>query len=464
VRLLSTPFNRAGNADYHEQWQTWLGNNDEATVAALVKSEGAESVQGLKDSVKTAYEEAQRLWNERLPYERQVKRYYFHVKPMPERELQGWRNYLSFEEAKLNDSPAAQARMVGLYERCVVSCAQYPEFWNRYGQTLEGRAQVDEACAVYERAVTNHVKRLPETYLQYAECLETAQRQDRAREVLQNLNKFIPGFAQGVFALANLERRRGRLKAAAAVYEEAIAKHPEQRSFIAVRYAHFQSRAFRNLGEARHVLRSAVTADPANAELLLASIDFELEHGTSGDVEKLFTIACGEVADRATPLKDQALDEIWTRRLEFYADRGDSVATLRQLRAKHAKYQSEVVAARSKRARETADVDAADAAATKRKRESETVPETTESAAAQVATTPAQPEAAAAAVDPAAVANPAAGVADAGAYAMAYQQQQHQQHQQQQWAGAQQQQQYAAQYYWMQQQQQQQQYAQHYAY
>ena len=81
---------------------------------------------------------------------------------------------------------------------------------------------------------------------------------------------------QGVFALANLERRRGRLKAgmmpkhrtpvdatirlrtidrwhanssthdplaAAAVYEEAIAKHPEQRSFIAVRYAHFQSRA-----------------------------------------------------------------------------------------------------------------------------------------------------------------------------------------------------------------------------
>ena len=32
--------------------QTWLGNQDEATVAALVKSEGAESVQGLKDSVR----------------------------------------------------------------------------------------------------------------------------------------------------------------------------------------------------------------------------------------------------------------------------------------------------------------------------------------------------------------------------------------------------------------------------
>lgn len=40
--------------------------------------------------------------------------------------------------------------------------------------------------------------------------------------------------------------------------------------------------AFRNLGEARHVLRSAFTADPENAELLLASIDFELEHGTPG--------------------------------------------------------------------------------------------------------------------------------------------------------------------------------------
>ena len=31
---------------------------------------------------------------------------------------------------------------------------------------------------------------------QYAECLETAERFDRAREVLQTLNSFIPGLAQ----------------------------------------------------------------------------------------------------------------------------------------------------------------------------------------------------------------------------------------------------------------------------
>ena len=59
--------------------------------------------------VKATYEESLQLWKERLPYvfardyytglscnqescarryERQLKRYYFHVKPMPERELQ----------------------------------------------------------------------------------------------------------------------------------------------------------------------------------------------------------------------------------------------------------------------------------------------------------------------------------------------------------------------------------------
>ena len=32
--------------------QTWLDSQDEATVATLVKTEGAESVQGLKDSVR----------------------------------------------------------------------------------------------------------------------------------------------------------------------------------------------------------------------------------------------------------------------------------------------------------------------------------------------------------------------------------------------------------------------------
>lgn len=471
VRLLKTPFNRAGNPDYLAQWQTWLDSQDEATVADIVKGEEAESIKGLKDSVKATYEESLQLWKERLPYERQLKRYYFHVKPMPERELQAWRDYLSFEEAKAGDSPAALARLIGLYERSVVTCAQYPEFWNRYTKTLEEQQKVDEACAVYERALSSHVKRLPETYVQYAECLETAERFDRAREVLQTLNSIIPGLAQGVLALANMERRCGRLKEAAAVYEDAMTKNPEQSAFIAIRFAHFQSRACSNLGEARYILRSAVTADTTNADLLLALIDFELEHGSPADIDKLFAIACGEEKDRSTPLSGEALDEIWIRRLEFYADRGDSVATLRELRAKYAKYQSETAAARSKRARETAKDDTVDSAATKRKRESESAPEASASATPQVAAQVAPQVAAqvtpqvAAQVAPqvttqvapaqtATVAPAVAAPAAAGAYAMAYQQQQ--------WAGAQQQQ--YAQYYWMQQQQQQQQYAQHYSY
>ena len=112
------------------------------------------------------------------------------------------------------------------------------------------------------------------------------------------------------------------------MYEDAIAQHPEQRAFIAIRFAHFQSRACaeplclalaltlpltltvdsvvrcfpqltlglicpslslsfpvlyaqacRNIGEARHVLSSAATADQTNEDLLLALLDFEVEHG-----------------------------------------------------------------------------------------------------------------------------------------------------------------------------------------
>ena len=54
----------------------------------------------------------------------QIKRPYFHVKPLERAQLRNWREYLDFEIAEGN-----QQRILILFERCMVACALYEDFW-----------------------------------------------------------------------------------------------------------------------------------------------------------------------------------------------------------------------------------------------------------------------------------------------------------------------------------------------
>lgn len=54
----------------------------------------------------------------------QIKRPYFHVKALEKTQLTNWREYLEFEIE--NGTPE---RVVVLFERCLIACALYEEFW-----------------------------------------------------------------------------------------------------------------------------------------------------------------------------------------------------------------------------------------------------------------------------------------------------------------------------------------------
>ena len=54
----------------------------------------------------------------------QIKRPYFHAKPLDKHQLQNWHEYLDFEVAH-----GDHRRTVFLFERCVIACAMYEEFW-----------------------------------------------------------------------------------------------------------------------------------------------------------------------------------------------------------------------------------------------------------------------------------------------------------------------------------------------
>ena len=60
----------------------------------------------------------------RKGYEDGIRRAYFHVKPLEPSQVSNWRNYTDFEIQE-----NAHDRIVFLFERCMVACALYDEFW-----------------------------------------------------------------------------------------------------------------------------------------------------------------------------------------------------------------------------------------------------------------------------------------------------------------------------------------------
>ncbi|MFH4983177.1 hypothetical protein AB6A40_009886 [Gnathostoma spinigerum] len=64
----------------------------------------------------------------RWPFEENIKRSYFHVKPLETAQLRNWHDYLNFE-IENGDTH----RTIILFERCVIACAMYEEMWTKVG-------------------------------------------------------------------------------------------------------------------------------------------------------------------------------------------------------------------------------------------------------------------------------------------------------------------------------------------
>lgn len=66
------------------------------------------------------YKTTQEGTTQRWVYEAEIKRSYFHVKPLDKPQLTNWGKYLDFEESQ-NDYDRIRA----LYERCLVPCVSW---------------------------------------------------------------------------------------------------------------------------------------------------------------------------------------------------------------------------------------------------------------------------------------------------------------------------------------------------
>ena len=88
-------------------------------------------------SLVNQHEKCESLVEKRLKFEDKIKRPYFHVKPLDLKQLKNWDSYLDFEIA---EGPQNHERIVMLFERCLIPCAKYEQFWAKYAFYMEHQA------------------------------------------------------------------------------------------------------------------------------------------------------------------------------------------------------------------------------------------------------------------------------------------------------------------------------------
>ncbi|XP_067170871.1 pre-mRNA-processing factor 39-like [Apteryx mantelli] len=271
--------------------------------------------------------EVSKRWN----FEEGIKRPYFHVKPLERAQLKNWRDYLDYEMAA-----GSHERTIVLFERCVIACALYEEFWVKYTRYLENHT-VAGARSVFQRACGYHLPRKPNIHLLWAAFEEKQGNLEEARRILRCFEEVVPGLAMVRLRRVSLERRQGNLEEAEALLQEAMRANEglPLASFYAIKLARQVFKVQKNLIKARKVLVEALEKDPENARLYANLLEMEF----SADVRQNEgnTMSCFERA-LSSGLPDETKIVFSQRRVEFLEDFGSSIHSLLTAYDEHQKF------------------------------------------------------------------------------------------------------------------------------
>ncbi|XP_030260886.1 pre-mRNA-processing factor 39 isoform X2 [Sparus aurata] len=259
--------------------------------------------------------------SKRWAFEEGIKRPYFHVKALEKTQLNNWKEYLDFEIE--NGTPE---RVVVLFERCLIACALYEEFWTKYAKYIEGYS-TDGVRHVYKKACTIHLPKKPAIHLLWAAFEEQQGNVEEARGILKSLEESVPGLAMVRLRRVSLERRHGNMDEAEALLREAMesGKDATETSFYAVKLARQQMKVQKSLSKARKVLLDAIEKDQTNPKLYLNLLELEY----NGDVtqNEAEILAC---FDRAlqSPMAIESRLLFCQRKVEFLEDFGSDINVL----------------------------------------------------------------------------------------------------------------------------------------
>lgn len=223
----------------------------------------------------------------RWTYESEIKRPYFHVTELDEGQLSNWKRYLDFEE-----SEGSYSRTQFLYERCLVTCAHYDEFWQRYARWMSAQpGKEEEVRNIYQRASCLYVPiACPAIRLQYAYFEEMTGRVDVAKDIHEAILMNLPNHVETIVSLANTSRREGGLEAAIEVYKTELGSPHCEMATKAALVAEWARLLWKTKGspeEARQVFQGNQQYYLDSRAFWTSYLMFELEQPTSAATESV---------------------------------------------------------------------------------------------------------------------------------------------------------------------------------
>jgi len=275
------------------------------------------------------YMKVQAEVGKRWEFEMEIKRPYFHVKPLDQYQLKNWRKYLDFEE-----SQGDFYRIYTLYERCLVSCALYEEFWERYAKFLASKGNIQDATNIFLKAINVFIPpNYPSIRLAFAVFQEEQGNIKEAKELYQQILATVSGHIETIEFYYNFERRQNNLKEAENILSSSLKEATEENNkiYLTVKLAQFYENHKHDIEGARKLFKDSVEKFLNNKFFLYNYILFELRQKDIKTVEenckKIFTIIKSE---QCTLLMSEkiALGKIF---YEFLMDRGASVSLFREV-------------------------------------------------------------------------------------------------------------------------------------
>ncbi|XP_037014154.2 pre-mRNA-processing factor 39 isoform X2 [Artibeus jamaicensis] len=259
--------------------------------------------------------------SKRWTFEEGIKRPYFHVKPLEKAQLKNWKEYLEFEIEN-----GTHERVVVLFERCVISCALYEEFWIKYAKYMENHS-IEGVRHVFSRACTIHLPKKPMVHMLWAAFEEQQGNINEARNILRTFEECVLGLAMVRLRRVSLERRHGNMEEAEHLLQDAIksAKSNNESSFYAIKLARHLFKIQKNFAKSRKVLLEAIERDKENTKLYLNLLEMEYSGDLKQNEENILN--CFDKAIHGSlPIKMRITFS--QRKVEFLEDFGSDVNKL----------------------------------------------------------------------------------------------------------------------------------------
>ncbi|GAB2224798.1 hypothetical protein Drorol1_Dr00005575 [Drosera rotundifolia] len=266
------------------------------------------------------YHRSSKLDAEICEFEKNIHRPYFDMKPLDDHQLDNWHKYLDFGERKGYFDWA-----VKLYERCLIPCANYPEFWMRYVEFVEAKGGREIANDALGRATQVFLKWLSAIHLINAGFKEQIGEFDEARAAFHHLDRDVGFYSvESVLRRANMEKRMGNYVEASNIFKEAVKVAADRKletlPVLYVQFSRLEYAMTNNVVATRDILLDGIYNVPYCKLLLEELIKFAMTHEGAqmvNAVESVIADALSSTSDISPGLSAADREYLSSLYLEF---------------------------------------------------------------------------------------------------------------------------------------------------